>query len=346
MKANDLTATEIQRQADEFLNKIFRKAGSAHLNLQPHWDIDHLCFRVQSLEEYESYKESLSLLGNLLIESDVNGRPIASYELNYPIKFQNWLIKVIELPAPKKGKTCNTGFEHIEVVVDTSLENLAKDYEALNWDRSGLKKLFNPELELSFGDCAIKFHNISLKSIINFEKRPKFAMLVTELRLFETFKNNEPFIAGTIPLAIDTDTAALDFLVTFPTHQEFSDVCTQEFSHIPNFELSQGHQNGADYSLCKMRYRDLPVEIFSSTDSTFSQNGFLHFQAEEKLLKYGLTDWQADVIKLKSNGLKTEPAFALLLKQAEVDPYQYILAVQKKTIRELRETIQTVLLLN
>ncbi len=341
-----LSAADIQKLADDFLNKLFKKLEATKFNILPHWDIDHLCFRTETIKDYESYQAVFSTLGTLLIESDVNGRAISSYELNYPIRFQNWLIRVVELPAPKKGKSCKTGFEHIEVVVDQSLTSVCKQYPKLEWDKSGLKKLFNSELELSFESSAIKFHNLSLKSVINFEKRPKFAMLVTELRLFETFMNNDPFIAGTIPLAIDASAADLDFLVTFPSHDEFSLLCTQQFSHLPDFEMSQGHQDGADYSLCKMRYRDLPVEIFSSTDSTYSQNGFRHFHIEEKLLKYGRTEWQDRVIKLKDGGLKTEPAFAVLLKKEDVDPYQYLLELQKKSIKELRETIQTATLLN
>lgn len=346
MKPIELSAPVLQQLAERFLDGLFKQLSAAPFELEAHWDIDHLCFRVDSIEAYESYKETFSKLGTLLIESDVNGRPISTFELNYPVRYQNWLIRLIELPAPKKGKICKTGFEHIEIVIDISLTKLVAKYPKLSWDQSGMVKLFNSELELPLKDGAVKFHNLSLRSVVNFEKRPKFAMLVTELRLFEIFKDSEPFIAGTIPLSIDGRDADLDFLVSGTGHEEFTKVCSDSFGSCLEFSISQGHANGADYSLCSFLYREVPVEIFSSVNSTYTQNGFLHFQIEEKLLKYGVIDWQTNVIKLKADGLKTEPAFARLLKQEAVDPYKYLLDLQRKPIRELREIIQTATLLN
>ena len=346
MKAINLSSADLQKKADLFLNELFINMKAMGLELESHWDIDHLCFRVDSLSAYELYKDTLANLGTLLTESHVNGRPIATFELNYPIRFKHWLIRIVELPAPKIGKICKTGFEHIEVVVDKALLELVSEYSKFNWDQSGMIKLFNSELELSIAESAIKFHNISLKSVINFEQRPKFAMLVTELKLFEIFKDNLPFIAGAIPLAIDVVGDDVDFLVSYPNYSEFELKCTELFAGLAGFEMSQGHANGADYSLCRFTYHEVSFQIFSSVDSTFSQNGFLHFQIEEKLLKYGAVDWQNKIVNLKSSGVKTEPAFGKLLKQDSVDPYIYLLELQKKSIRQLRDIIQTATLLN
>lgn len=346
MKAINLSPDDLQKKAEDFLIHLVSKINTSGFRIEPHWDIDHLCFRVDSLESYELYKENFVQLGTLLTESDVNGRPISTFELNYPIRFQSWLIRLIELPAPKKGKITKTGFEHIEIVIDRSLVSLQKEYSHLNWDSSGMIKLFNSELELSFGESAVKFHNLSLKSVVNFEKRPKFAIIVTELKLFEIFKDHEPFIGGTIPLGIDLPESDIDFLVTFPTHFDFKNLCTAQFSGNPDFAMSQGHANGADYSLCQFTYRRVKIEIYSSVTTTFEQNGFQHYQIEEKLLKYGVLEWQNEVIKLKSQGLKTEPAFARLLNKDDVDSYLYLKQLQKKPIQELREIIQTATLLN
>lgn len=346
IKFTEFTSPELQKQAEIFLGSLFEKVNAAGLSLQSNWDIDHLCFRVDSLSDYEEYKESFSKLGTLLTEAPVNGRPISTFELNYPIRYQNWLIRLIELPAPKETKKKKTGFEHIEVVVDCSLSNLSNRHPGFNWDVTGLAKIFNPELELSFGDCAIKFHNLSLKSVISFESRLKFAVMVSELRLFEIFQNHEPFIAGTIPLAIDGPESDIDFLVSVVNHDEFIQICESHFSGLTDFEIYQGHQNGADYSLCRFKHRSFPFEIYAAYESTFQQNGFVHFQVEEKILKYGPVEWRDEVIKLKTEGLKTEPAFAKLLNQNEEDPYQFLSKLQKKSIRELRDIIQTVKLIN
>tara|TARA_B110001454_G_scaffold219201_1_gene251913 strand:- start:56814 stop:57848 length:1035 start_codon:yes stop_codon:yes gene_type:complete len=337
----NISAGELQTLAEKFLDKVFVKASSQKFSIESHWDIDHLCFRSESIDEYEAYRDVFSALGELLTEMNVNGRPIATFELHTPIQYKQWLIKLIELPAPKKGKSVTTGFEHFEIVVDRSLEQLAKQYAKLEWDKSGLEKTFNPELELPLGDAAIKLHNLSLKSVINFEHRPKMAILVSELNLLEMFKDHEPFIAGTVPLAVDLPTADLDLLVTFSDVAKFKEMCHQGFALLPEFEISMGEINGTPYCLCRFDYRGIPVEIFCSAQSTFRQNGYLHFNSEEKILKYARSTWTKEILELKQTGLKTEPAFARLLQSRDVDAYQFILDLQKKSIQDLRRILRS-----
>ncbi|OYZ20087.1 MAG: hypothetical protein B7Y39_11215 [Bdellovibrio sp. 28-41-41] len=341
MKSPAISENEFQILAETFLNKVFNRIKSKEFVIEPHWDIDHLCFRVETDGEYEAYRDTLSGLGDLLTEMKVNGRPIATFELHTPIHYKTWLIKLIELPAPKKGKVVKTGFEHLEMVVDISLEDLSKRYTDLDWDKSGLEKTFNPELELELGDFAIKFHNLSLKSVINFENRPKMAILVSELNLLEIFKDHQPFIAGTVPLAVDLPSADLDLLVSFTDVAEFKDMCQQTFTMLPEFEISQSEISKIQYCLCRFDYRGIPVEIFCSLLSTFKQNGYLHFNSEEKILKYAPATWTQQILDLKGKGLKTEPAFAHLLQSGEVDAYQYILDLQRKPIQELRSILRS-----
>lgn len=335
-----ISVPELQEQAETFLNTLFRKMKKRDLKLADHWDIDHLCFRVESQNSYDSYKNTFSNLGALLTESQVNGRAIATFELHTAIQYKDWLIKLIELPAPKKGKATQTGFEHIEVVVDCELEEIVKKNSNIDWDTSGFRKIYNSELETNFGDCAVKFHHLSLKSVVNFEQRPQVAIVVSELKLLEMFKDHQPFIAGTIPLAIETPDADIDFLVRFSDPDEFSTLCRERFGSMSEFELSNGEAHGLPYSLCRFEYRGVPVEIFCSSLSTYKQNAFLHFQAEEKLLKYGPYSWQEQVVQLKMRGLKTEPAFAHLLNNDKMSAYQFILELQKRPISELRRMVR------
>lgn len=336
----EMNSKELQKKAETFLDSLFKRMKETNLTLAPHWDIDHLCFRVESLEDYDDFKLTFSNLGRLLTETSVNGRPISTFELNTPITYKDWLVHIVELPAPKKGKKTKTGFEHMEVVIDCSMEELIEKNKKIEWDKSGMEKIFNSELEANFNDMAVKFHHLSLKSVINFELRPKMAILLSELKLFEMFKEHQPFVAGTIPLAIDLEGADIDFLITFPDPLQFGELCKQGFSLMPEFELSTGEIKGNPYCLCRFEYRSLPVELFCSSVSTYKQNAFLHFQIEEKLLKYGPVTWHNDVISLKNRGLKTEPAFAKLLNYTETDAYSFLLDLQKKPIKELRQLVR------
>lgn len=339
MSSLAISFTEIQMQAEIFLDSLFSQINEKGIAIEPHWDIDHLCFRVDSLDAYNNYKLAFSLFGNLLTEANVNGRPIATYELSNPIRYKDWLIKLVELPAPKSGKLCNTGFEHIEVVVDVALNELAMKYPKLSWDISGLEKIYNAELELPLDQCAIKFHNQSLRTVINFELRPKMAILVSELKLLEIFRNQQPFIAGTIPLGIDNPDSDIDFLVSFAHIEDFALICRQAFLKQDEFELGSGKTEDSEYALCRFNYKGVPVEIFSSSISTFKQNAYVHFEVEEKILKYAPHEWRSEIMKLKRSGVKTEPAFAMMMKNMTGDAYQYLHTLQKKSIADLRVAI-------
>lgn len=156
-------------EVTSFLDKVFFQINSANINLNS-WEIDHVCYRTSSLENYENSKAYFSTLGELLIEGDVNGRPIATYKLHEPIRYKNYIIPLIEVPSPKKGKDTQEGFEHIEIVIDISFDEILNRYPKCHFEKKGLSKELNPELEIEFSDCAIKFHHQSLEEVIKIEK--------------------------------------------------------------------------------------------------------------------------------------------------------------------------------
>lgn len=156
--------------AQYFLDKVFKEIQSAQIDLK-NWEIDHICYRTTSEENYLESKKYFAQLGELLIESEVGGRQIATYKLKKPIKYKNFSIPLVEVPAPKKGKLTPEGFEHIEVVIDCSFDEILAKYSHCNFDKKGMQKDLNPELEIEFKDCAIKFHHQSLEEVIKIEKK-------------------------------------------------------------------------------------------------------------------------------------------------------------------------------
>ncbi len=156
-------------QANSFLDKLFSILEENKIDLM-HWKIDHLCYRTSDSENYEAMKNEFSKLGEFLIESEVNGRDIATYKLTNPVVYKGYTIPLVEVPAPKKGKSTVEGWEHIEVVIDISFDDLMKKYPGIDFDTKALSKELNPELVIKFGDCAIKFHHLSLDEVIKIEK--------------------------------------------------------------------------------------------------------------------------------------------------------------------------------
>lgn len=156
--------------ASDFLEALFARLQEVGVEIPWDWEIDHLCYRVDSVSRYEELKNQFARFGELLIESEVNGRMIATYKLTEPIAFRGWKVGLVELPSPKPSKKVPEGFEHIEVVAPVPLAELEKRYAHLELDRSGLSKKLNPELEIVLGARNVKFHPLSLEEVIRIEK--------------------------------------------------------------------------------------------------------------------------------------------------------------------------------
>lgn len=157
-------------QTIQFLNLLFSEISQKNIDLK-FIEIDHLCFRTESEEDYKKVCQDFSQFGELLIEAPVGGRLISTYKFTTPFEYKDLLIPLIEIPAPKKGKITKRGFEHIEMVVEESFDELIKKYSHLNLETSALSKELNPELEIELETGAIKFHHQSLKKVIEIEKR-------------------------------------------------------------------------------------------------------------------------------------------------------------------------------
>ncbi len=156
--------------AIQFLNLLFDEVSSKQIDLN-FIEIDHLCFRTESDEDYKKVCEDFSQFGELLIEAPVGGRLISTYKFHEAFQYKDLSIPLIEIPAPKKGKLTKRGFEHIEMVVEDDFSNLIKKYSHLKLETNALSKELNPELELELDSGAIKFHHQSLEKVIEIEKK-------------------------------------------------------------------------------------------------------------------------------------------------------------------------------
>ncbi len=275
------------KEAQIFLDKLFSELNSLRFDLPKHWDIDHICYRVESEEQYHKMKEVFSSLGQVLIESEVNGRLISTIQLNQPICYQDYQIYLVELPAPKKGKVVKTGFEHVEIVCDLPFADIVAQAPNLAWDQSGLSKLFNKELELCLSSGAVKFHHLSLLSVVNLEKNKKAWSAITDSKVLSHFQDYQPLIAGTFPLGLQTPASDIDVLLETNDLAALQEKLTRFYGHCDNFKLTLTEADGLPTLLCRFTFSDFPFEIFAQNTKTVSQTAYRHFLAEEKLLKIG-----------------------------------------------------------
>lgn len=132
-------------------------------------ELDHVCYRVEDRERYEVLRKELDANSELLGESMIGGRPIATYRLTPPFLYEAGRIDVLELPAHKPGSFYPEGYEHAEFVVDEELMSFSRRHPELAWDISGASTSANADIRLRFEGFSVKFHRRSLADVIKSE---------------------------------------------------------------------------------------------------------------------------------------------------------------------------------
>jgi len=162
-----LSIHQLLGDSTSFLEHIFRYLSSKKVDVSD-YELDHICYRVETKERYQYLKKALIDVGELLKESQIGGRAITSIKLVEPIIYKNRKIWVVELPAPKKGSFYKEGFEHVEFVIDTPFDTFMKTHAHLSFVTKDLKKSVNQGVTLKETDFSVKFHHHSLEYVIRY----------------------------------------------------------------------------------------------------------------------------------------------------------------------------------
>ncbi|MCB0550239.1 MAG: VOC family protein [Phaeodactylibacter sp.] len=150
-----------------FLDRLFAALEEEAIDVST-CELDHLCYRVESIQRYQELKASLSEMGELLSEKEIGGRPIAAFKLKDPLQYKSRRIWCLEIPAPKAGSFYPEGYEHAEFVIRQCFPDFIGQYPAANFDTKALIKRVNPEVRLQFEGFSVKFHRQSLEYVIRY----------------------------------------------------------------------------------------------------------------------------------------------------------------------------------
>lgn len=318
-------------EARSFLEKLNQQLNESNVFLDTHWNIDHLCYRVPTLERYEIQKIEFLKFSRLLIESEVNGRMISTFKLDKPISFGYGSISVVELPAPKVGKATQEGFEHIEVVCDLSFQELEKRFKHIQVDKTGLNKKINQEFELCLGERNLKFHHISLESLIKLESNKPVWQALEKSEVLNLLKEFSPVVVGSFPLGLQVEGSDLDILIFLKDANQLVELAKKHWGHLEKFKIQNQVVDNLETLIIDFKVDTVPFQIFAQAKHPVKQKAFLHFLVEERLLKEVGKDFNSLVMRLRKQGLKTEVAFAQALNLTG-DPYEALLDLQKKPI--------------
>jgi predicted metalloenzyme YecM len=156
---------------EEFLGRILKEITDEGFDLSDFAQMDHMCYRVASMEQYAAKKGALSEMGTMIGEATVNGRPIAVFRLQEPVIYGKWRIDAIELPAPKSGEDTREGLEHVEFVLFDDQVTFLKKYSGKAFNLRAADRGVNPEIGFKLPSYSVKFHLLSLPTAVYLQNK-------------------------------------------------------------------------------------------------------------------------------------------------------------------------------
>jgi hypothetical protein len=168
------------------------------------------------------------------------------------------------------------------------------------------------------------FDFLSLDYLLKGNKKQKRVYeLLTSTQLFETLRDFHPVFVGTIPIQIDIESSDIDVLIEAEPTQflEFAKQHLTQHQQATFFVKDFQHIPACVY---QFKLEEFEVEIFAQDLPVTQQYAYRHLIIENKILLTKGEAFRDEIIRLKRQGLKTEPAFAQALGLSG-NPYESLL---------------------
>jgi predicted metalloenzyme YecM len=150
------------------INDVFETIGIDSDELS---QLDHLCYRTETMEEYQKVLIDFKDLGRNLGEVMVEQRPISVIALSVPIVSGGWTVDFLEVAAPKPSSLYPSGLEHAEFVTRGLLSDFEARHRDLPFIKNAMSRVLNPELKYRESGISVKFHQLSIGAVTTIESR-------------------------------------------------------------------------------------------------------------------------------------------------------------------------------
>lgn len=157
--------------------------------------------------------------------------------------------------------------------------------------------------------------------------------ILMNANIFCILKEYSPILVGTIPLEIDIEKSDLDIICEVHNFYEFEKLIENSFQKYENFNINKINENQA--IVANFFIKEFEIEIYGQAIPTKEQYGYRHMIIEDKILKLGGNKLKKEIINLKRNGMKTEPAFAKYLN-LNGNPYEELLKLENMSNRDIK----------
>ncbi|AWK04522.1 DUF4269 domain-containing protein [Flavobacterium crocinum] len=156
------------------------------------------------------------------------------------------------------------------------------------------------------------FKNLAYLKTGNQKQQLAFEVL-TKYKVLESLADFDPILVGTIPIHIDIENSDLDIICYWKNKLDFIEIVKQLFGKEMNFTIREVLIDDRESVVANFFLDVFEIEIFGQNIPTELQNGYKHMVIENKILLSKDQNFRLEIIRLKEKGIKTEPAFGLLL---------------------------------
>lgn len=141
--------------------------------------------------------------------------------------------------------------------------------------------------------------------------------------IMEHLADYTPVVVGTIPINIDVPNSDMDIICRTKDFEAFERLLCDKFRKYGTFFLEKHKDNIS----CSFEIENQQFEIYAEDIPVHRQNAYRHMLIEYRILNLLGESFRRLIVELKLNGLKTEPAFASLLK-LHGNPFSEILTLE------------------
>ncbi|OPJ57252.1 DUF4269 domain-containing protein [Alkalithermobacter paradoxus] len=173
--------------------------------------------------------------------------------------------------------------------------------------------------------------DISYLKYGSLKQRKSYEILINT-RILDILGDYTPILVGTIPIEIDIENSDLDIVCKVDDFNIFKKALEDNFKNYKEFRIT--HKENV--LVCNFIVNNIEIEIYGSSDDVDKSNGYRHMLIEYRLLNLYGDNFKEEIINLKKQGLKTEPAFAKILN-LEGNPYEQLLELEMYSDEKLYE---------
>ncbi|MBI9012141.1 MAG: DUF4269 domain-containing protein [Clostridiales bacterium] len=161
---------------------------------------------------------------------------------------------------------------------------------------------------------------------LNNELHKEIYHLIDEI--MKPFDKYQPTIVGTYPIDIQVQGSDIDIILMVKNYEDYIKELSL-FSHETNFTVEL-----QDVVICRFEKNGYKIELYASHEPINTLNSYRHLEVEKRVLDLFGKSFKEEVLTLKRKGLKTEPAFCVLLGLYG-NAYKALFEIEDMTDQEL-----------